>query len=490
MATERASSTGVKSLRAMFESNKLDSDASGKTAGAAGIGAGDKPLAKVRTAFVEVGPSAKLIKKMRSNVALAESGKENGQEAVGGKLDGHTVGGARSNGTNGVHAPQDAAQLLPVVLGNTVAETTARDERRKANPKPAKSTARTVAPKSSTSNLRPTDTSTLQKPTIRPRTMSKVEPKVESKQKTDPPAQQNEAKTLRTMPSNSRLGGLKVEKTRQAASPALKAQHKVLNSLSTPPLSRSRSREVLSTHRTPNPTAPAAPAGHQSKPAGVRSATGFFKPRPKSPTRPIQLPAHLVAHTSSSAAKFGAAAPPPPPEPQSDAAPHHQPTKSAPGSRRVSNVSATTTARPFTAAAAVAAPTRKASTFGPPPKPKPAGGGAGAAVARPPDDFLARMMRPTASSSSKVRAADAGQPPHARPRVARKVPSRLSINGSASASASNGSSEGNTTLSSTASPLRAAVLPDGALLAGHDEIPSSPPLDAVPSSLDAVIEDL
>ena len=383
MATERASSTGVKSLRAMFESNKLDGDASGKTAGAAGIGAGDKPLAKVRTAFVEVEPSAKLIKKMRSNVALAESGKENGQEAVGGKLDGQTVGGARSNGTNGVHAPQDAAQLLPVVLGNTVAETAARDETRKANSKPAKSTARTVAPKSSTSNLRPTDTSTLQKPTIRPRTTSKVEPKVESNQKPDSPAQQNEAKTLRTMPSNSRLGGLKVEKTRLAASPALKAEHKVLSSLSTPPLSKSRSREVLSTRRAPNPAAPAAPAGHQSKPAGVRSATGFFKPRPKSPTRPIQLPAHLVAHTSSSAAKFGAAAPPPPPEPQSDAAPHRQPTKSAPGSRRVSNVSATTTVRPCAgagaaAAAAVAAPTRKASTFGPPPKPKPAGGGAGA----------------------------------------------------------------------------------------------------------------
>jgi hypothetical protein len=510
MAMERASSTGVKSLRAMFESNKPDSDTVGKSAGAAGIGAGDKPLAKVRTAFVEVEPSAKLIKKMRSNVALADGGKENGQEPVGGKPDGQTAGGARSNGTNGFRAPQDAAQLLPVVLGATVAETAARDETKKANPKSAKPTTRTVVPKSSASNLRPTDTSNLQKPTTRPRTTSKVEPK----QKTDQPAQQSEAKTLRAMPSNGRLGGLKVDKTRHAASPSLKAQPKAPNSQSTPPLSKSRSREVLSAHRAPNPAAPPVPNGQQQpKPAGVRSATGFFKPRPKSPTRPVQLPAHLVAHTSSSAAKFGAAAafPPPPPVPPSDAAPHHQhhhrpqPAKSAPGSRRVSSVSAASARPPHVPAAAAAAssasssassaPTRKASTFGPPPKPKPAGGGSAAAalVARPPDDFLARMMRPTASSSSKVRVVDAAQSPHVRPRVARRVASRVSINGSsASASASNNSaSEGNTTLSSAASPLRDAgalqppVDVGTPLLAARDEIPSSPPLDAVVEDLQA-----
>jgi hypothetical protein len=491
MATERASSTGVKSLRAMFETNKLENDGHGKAAGSVGIATADKPLAKVRTAFVEVEPSAKLIRKMRSNATLTDSEKENGPEHE------TAAAGARSNGTNGFHAPNEAAQLLPVVLGNTVSEMAARDESKKATPKPTKSTARTVAPKSSTPNLRPTVAPSSQKPLIRPRTTSKVEPKP----KTDPPAHDNDKpKTIRAMPSNSRLGGLKVDKMRHAAPPVPKAPSRVLNSLATPPLSKSRSREVLSTHRTANPAATATPAGHQPKSAGVRSATGFFKPRPKSPTRPILLPAHLVAHTSSSAAKFGAALGPPPPIPHSSEAAPRPPVKSAPVSRRVSSVSAATTtatarpaAAPAASSAAAAAPTRKASTFGPPPKPKPTGGGGpGAAVVRPPDDFLARMMRPTASSSSKVRVVDpVAQSPRVRPRVARKVPSRLSINESAaSASASHhSSSEGNTTLSSTASPLRTGGggAPEAAgtpLLVGRDEIPSSPPLDVVVEDLD------
>jgi hypothetical protein len=548
MATERSSSTGVKSLRAMFEGVKTENDAHAKTAGAAGIGAADRPLSKVRTAFVEVEPSAKLMRKMRDNVAGDDNGKENDQENVTGKLDDQTVGGARNIGTNGLgQAPHNAAQLLPLVLGNTVAEAAARDEVKKTNLsgpiKSTKPTARTVdraiPPKFVTSNPKSTHdpSSTLQKPSTRPRTTSKVEKsQVSTNQKNDTPVQGNDtrlatennakAKMASAMPSNGRLGTLKVEKTRSAASPGLKAQSKVLSNLSTPPLSKSRSREVLSTRSvappaaaiTPTAAAATPPTSHPARPkaAGVRSATGFFKPRPKSPTRPIQLPAHLVAQTASSAAKFGVTVPPPPPPPpqQQQQPQQHRPPQSAPVSRRASNISLS--ARPLlaTTAATYAPVSRKTSTFGPPPKPKsgpPGGsaapaGGAGGGV-RPPDDFLARMMRPTTSSASKVHArVDARQSPHARPRVARKVPSCLSINESASAPSAS-ASDANTTLSSSLSPLRAvredrgpAAGPDDEpdlplaaatpLLAGNDDIPSSPPLGAVPNSLDAVVENL
>ncbi|KAF1816872.1 hypothetical protein P152DRAFT_3029 [Eremomyces bilateralis CBS 781.70] len=173
---------------------------------------------------------------------------------------------------------------------------------------------------------------------------------------------------------------------------------------------------------TPNPTKPTSTSGPsnpiqpprspapKSSRASLRASTtststtstlhppstGFVKPRPKSPTRPITLPAHLVAPTTSSSAKL-----------------------------RDSTASATTTAtsKPLSRKPSTLTRDRVAalpkqqphSSFGPAPRrvsSRASLGGASTAGSvsgdrhtktAPDEGFLARMMRPTQSSSSKAR---------------------------------------------------------------------------------------
>lgn len=160
--------------------------------------------------------------------------------------------------------------------------------------------------------------------------------------------------------------------------------------------------------------------GGRSSAAGRNGGTvttgGFVKPRPRSPTRPVKLPAHLVAPTASSAAKHGNMS--------------AQPEKTL--TRRSSTISnASNLARSAQGGVARRPSTRQSTTQQsrrPPVSP-----GSTPSLPRVPDDsFLARMMRPTASSASKVRdgaAAKAKEP--ARPKT--KVAPRPKTNGTASA---------------------------------------------------------
>ncbi|TID13387.1 hypothetical protein E2P81_ATG11608 [Venturia nashicola] len=148
---------------------------------------------------------------------------------------------------------------------------------------------------------------------------------------------------------------------------------------------------------------------------GTVTTGGFVKPRPKSPTRPFNLPAHLVAPTASSAAKHGNTS--------------GQPEKTL--TRRSSTINNTSNfarsaqgpaRRPSTRQSSTQQNRRSAESHGNTPS-----------VPRVPDDsFLARMMRPTASSTSKVRdgaAAKAKEP--VRPKT--KTAPRPKTNGTASA---------------------------------------------------------
>ncbi|KAL3421358.1 mucin-7 precursor protein [Phlyctema vagabunda] len=126
--------------------------------------------------------------------------------------------------------------------------------------------------------------------------------------------------------------------------------------------------------------------------------TGFVKPKPRSPTRPVRLPASLTAHTASSGSKTAVASPP-----------NRQTLSRASG-----NAQSNTTRSPSRATGSKAI-TRNPSTtnktssrpsLGPPPgntlnkktsRQSLPGHGA------PADEgFLARMMRPTTSSASKT----------------------------------------------------------------------------------------
>lgn len=153
-----------------------------------------------------------------------------------------------------------------------------------------------------------------------------------------------------------------------------------------------------------------------SRHGGTVTTGGFVKPRPKSPTRPVKLPAHLVAPTASSAAKYGNTS--------------AQPEKTL--TRRSSTISnASNFARSAQGGVARRPSTRPPTTQQ---NRRPAVSPSNTPpVPRVPDDsFLARMMRPTASSASKVRdgaAAKAKEP--ARPKT--KVAPRPKTNGTASA---------------------------------------------------------
>jgi hypothetical protein len=157
--------------------------------------------------------------------------------------------------------------------------------------------------------------------------------------------------------------------------------------------------------------------------------SGFVKPKPRSPTRPIKLPASLTAHTASSGSKTATA----PPQTTagrrslSRASGNSQPTNPLPTHPTLSR----SPSRASTATAPKSMLNRKPSTLnkthsrpslGPPPsqlKKQPSR--QSLPQSTPADEgFLARMMRPTTSSASKT-AEKVTTPPKRAPSVKRPV---------------------------------------------------------------------
>lgn len=151
------------------------------------------------------------------------------------------------------------------------------------------------------------------------------------------------------------------------------------------------------------PTAPASKhrqASHSSttnlvKKAGPSSPT--LKIRPKSPTRPVRLPAAATAATASSAAKTGEAPPPRPPS-RTGAAAGPKPSASNRGqfggASREGATNASSSLRKSSSRPSLPAATKSTQ------KPKARTSTASAKALE--GSFLARMMRPTQSSASKV----------------------------------------------------------------------------------------
>ncbi|KAM5342831.1 hypothetical protein ACJ41O_013797 [Fusarium nematophilum] len=166
-----------------------------------------------------------------------------------------------------------------------------------------------------------------------------------------------------------------------ATKPATKPQEKLAVRKETRPASRAGSSATRPTAasavRKPQPLKPAT------------SETGFVKPKPKSPTKPVHLPASLMAPTASSGAKTGRQV-----RPSASSQNLNVPARS-PSRASVSGTSAGKTVK------------RQASTIGrsrpslgPPPKKTTS---EHTKKEAPVDEgFLARMMRPTQASSSKT----------------------------------------------------------------------------------------
>ncbi|KAM0243926.1 hypothetical protein ACHAP5_006783 [Fusarium lateritium] len=145
---------------------------------------------------------------------------------------------------------------------------------------------------------------------------------------------------------------------------------------------------------TPTATRPNA-AATSKKPQPLKpttSETGFVKPKPKSPTKPVHLPASLTAPTAASGAKTGRQGRPAassqtlgvPARPASRA------SSTGPGANAAKKVKR----QPSTVG-------RSRPSLGPPPK-KTSEQPQTKKEAPVDESFLARMMRPTAASSSKT----------------------------------------------------------------------------------------
>lgn len=170
----------------------------------------------------------------------------------------------------------------------------------------------------------------------------------------------------------------------------------------------SKSHEALK--KTVAPTTAKSTVTSGKKPASIDlppSGTGFVKPKPKSPTRPVKLPSSLTAPTTSSAYKLGAG---------NTAHPPRQSLSRASGNAQHLNVASTTHRSPSRASIATAGTSthtkglkRQSSTIsrprpslGPPPKPAAKDHPVAKKEAHVDEGFLARMMRPTQASSSKT----------------------------------------------------------------------------------------
>ncbi|KAG8675518.1 hypothetical protein FPOAC2_01580 [Fusarium poae] len=121
------------------------------------------------------------------------------------------------------------------------------------------------------------------------------------------------------------------------------------------------------------------------------SDTGFVKPKPKSPTKPVQLPASLMAPTAASGAKTGRQAQP--------ASSQNLNVPARPGSRASATGTSASTGK--TVKRQPSNVGRPRPSLGPPPK-KPSDPTHARKEAPVDEGFLARMMRPTQASSSKT----------------------------------------------------------------------------------------
>lgn len=136
-------------------------------------------------------------------------------------------------------------------------------------------------------------------------------------------------------------------------------------------------------------------ASRQSIASATSSSTTRTKPRPKSPTRPVKLPASATAPTAASAAKTAASA---------GAASSRTPNGGSANNAIGRQASTRSKARPTppTRTSSIKATNGSARSAASAPKPSAEAHGPAAGQKSAGQGFLARMMRPTASSASKV----------------------------------------------------------------------------------------
>merc|ERR1712093_692204 len=208
-------------------------------------------------------------------------------------------------------------------------------------------------------------------------------------------------KTKEPVPRTPTTPGMSRSKELPTKTPDKKSEKKVEKKSSRASLAPSHTSKPASKP----PTAAAQGAAAKTRIPASPPQPGFHKPRPKSPTRPVKLPASLTAHTASSGSKTATGAVPPPRQPLSRASGNVQSTNSLQAhhtsTRSPSRASTTTTKSTLTRKPSTLKSGSSRPSLGPPPgalKKQPSRQSLPSSA--PADDsFLARMMRPTTSST-------------------------------------------------------------------------------------------
>lgn len=165
------------------------------------------------------------------------------------------------------------------------------------------------------------------------------------------------------------------------AAPATKEPSKALKSPDPAPQPKPVAKPTNTTSHPPTTPKAAKPnTEKKAAPATGPSPGGFVKPRPKSPTRPVKLPASLTTHTAASGSRNRNAGSAPPSS-------HENSARSASRSKALGRSSS--------------AAGRQRPSIGPPPKQPAKDHPVVKKDAKVDEGFLARMMRPTQASASK-----------------------------------------------------------------------------------------
>ncbi|KAL6920235.1 hypothetical protein FSST1_004261 [Fusarium sambucinum] len=182
-------------------------------------------------------------------------------------------------------------------------------------------------------------------------------------------------------------------KSPSATKPPTSTTHKPENKPTSKTVPAAKKEPRQASVATSTATRPAATTASK-KPQPLKpttSDTGFVKPKPKSPTKPVQLPASLMAPTAASGAKTGRQA--------QQASSQNLNVPARPGSRASATGTSASTGK--TVKRQPSNVGRPRPSLGPPPK-KPSDPTHARKEAPVDEGFLARMMRPTQASSSKT----------------------------------------------------------------------------------------
>ncbi|KAJ0122519.1 hypothetical protein J7T55_003032 [Diaporthe amygdali] len=219
-------------------------------------------------------------------------------------------------------------------------------------------------------------------------------------------------------------------------------------------------------HPPTTPKAGKPAAEKKAAPASV-SPGGFVKPRPKSPTRPVKLPASLTTHTAASGSRTRTSGSAPPSSHENLARSTSRSKASAKALQRSSS-----------------AASRQRPSIGPPPKQPAKDHPVVKKDARVDEGFLARMMRPTQSSASKVNEKVPVTPPR-RPAAAPKksasaksVTTRRPVSKTTSATTSAAPSPERTKKESSADRDIATVIEKMSIAENVQETPKTPEREA------------